>query len=251
MTRARAAAACVIVTSSLCRPADLSAQDATPPRAQLLHFVATWGEARVARASLSIACPARSARASSLTARTLELAEQVHPLRLRLDSSTPRGAKTPSRARTSIVEAGRARSYDSALAPGSVTTLATVAGAERPARVTPTPQPAHDLLIWALALGADAVARRDAPPMLVWDGWKLSLIDPGAPERARIITPAGVRGVWRVELTRARLDREASPPEPYGVVYYGDDALPVGVDLTTPLGATRARLARVETSPCD
>lgn len=86
--------------------------------------------------------------------------------------------------------------------------------------------------------------------MLVWDGWKLALIDPGVPERARLITPAGVRDVWRVGLTRTRLDREASP-EPYGVVYYGDDALPVGVDLTTPLGATRVRLARVETSPCD
>jgi hypothetical protein len=244
-TRAHAIGTALLLTALAPTPA--LAQDA--PREHTLHYEASFGQARVARASLSLSCP--TTHLATLSARTLALAEQLHPLRLRLDSSTPPGADTPTRARTTIVEEGRARSYDSALSDDGVWTQATLDGRARDARHTPLGRPAHDLLSWALALGRDVAAGQALSPILVWDGWKRAVLTPGAPERVRLITPAGVADAWRVELTRTRLDRPDAPPAPYGTVYFGDDALPLGVDLQTPIGATQVRLAARTTRACE
>ena len=243
-TRAHTFAIALLLTA-LAAPA--SAQDA--PVEHTLQYEASWGEARVARASLSLSCPDR--HLATLSARTLDLAEQLHALRLRLDSSTPPGATTPTRARTAIVEKGRARSYDSALSSDGVWTQATVEGHARDARHTPLERSAHDLLSWALALGHDVVGGKDLAPILVWDGWKRSILTPGAPERTRLITRLGVVDAWRVELTRTRLDRDVALPAPYGTVYFGDDALPIGVDLNTPIGPTQVRLAARSVRACE
>ncbi len=246
MTRAYAIGASLLL-GALATSSTASSQGA--PVEHTLQYEASWGEARVARASLSLSCPDR--HLATLSARTLALAEQVHALRLRLDSSTPQGSTTPTRARTAIVEKGRARSYDSALSADGVWTRATVGGRDREARHTRFDRPAHDLLSWALALGRDVAAKNDLTPMLVWDGWKRAILSPGAPERTRLITPLGVVDAWRVDLTRTRLDRDGARPAPYGTVYFGDDALPLGVDLQTPIGATQVRLVARTTRACE
>ena len=243
-TRAHTIGTALLLTA-LAVPA--SAQDA--PVEHTLQYEASWGEARVARASLSLSCPDR--HLATLSVRTSELAEQLHSLRLRLDSSTPPGADTPHRARTAIVEQGRARSYDSALSSDGVWTQATVDGHARDARHTPLDRPAHDLLSWALALGRDVAGGKPLAPILVWDGWKRSILTPGAPARTRLITRLGVVDAWRVDLTRTRLDRDADLPTAYGTVYFGDDALPLGVDLNTPIGPAQVRLAARSVRACE
>lgn len=234
--------------------ASASAQGA----AERFDYEVHWGYSDVARVTLQRGCERDGYVPTSLSAKSLGVADQIHAMQIKLDSFvSPAGRSLEGR--TFIEEEGVPRKYRTRFADGGgAFAQKTYRKKESTLRLSLRPG-THDLLSWFFALRSKSLTEGAAHAFYVWDGWKLTRVTARVGELERVWTPHGTYDARRVVLTRVRLHHATSQAytpksdvEDVGTVWLANDTqhTPVAMDFSARVGVAKLRLARTTSKSC-